>query len=156
MRRVIGTEGEALVNRYTTMAWNPVTINDLLATVDDLAGLDRTVVILRLANEVDDMSDLGLRLSTKGDQALHHADCIGAMEGLARALDLGELASLIRFVYDENCEVSVPGGLRSDQVNSVTELPRSAMRRPWVRLRAATSRCGPLRRHGHDEPTNHG
>jgi (p)ppGpp synthase/HD superfamily hydrolase len=140
LRRVIGKESEAVVHRYTATTWNPVSINDLLPIVDELADLDRNVIVLRLANEVDDMSDLGLRLSAKGDQALHQPDCVGAMEALATALGHHDLAWLIRLVYEENCALTVTHGLGSDRVNSVTELPRSAIRRPWVRLRAAITR----------------
>lgn len=125
LRTVIGHNAEALVFRYSTLGWEVETVNHLLARASKLPEFDRSVVLMRLANEADDMVDLGLRVSTKGNEPLHQPHAVAAQVALARALELDYLADLLQAVFRENEVAEVPAVLRRTEIGSYTLAPRS-------------------------------
>src|SRR5690349_1318442 len=60
VRTAVGPEAESLVDRYTSFRWRAEALPGLRAALPSLDALDRDVVLMRLANEVDDHLDLGI------------------------------------------------------------------------------------------------
>ena len=145
LRTVIGDNAETLVFRYSTLGWEVEAVNELLARASSLPELDRSVVLMRLANEADDMADLGLRLSTKGDEPLHQPHAVAAQVALARALQLDYLADLLQAALRENEMAEVPAILRHSERGSYTLAPRSDT--VHVVLRRALRRLGAYARY---------
>ena len=125
LRSVTGHNVEALVFRYSTLDWNVEAVNQLLKGASSLPDLDRSVVLMRLANEADDMVDLGLRMSTKGNEPLHQPHAVATQVALARALELEYLADLLQAVFRENEVAEVPAELRRTETGSYTLAPRT-------------------------------
>ena len=63
---IMGDDAEKLVYAYATSPWTPETLADAIANLDDFDALRRDVVLLRLANEIDERADLGTRFNDKG------------------------------------------------------------------------------------------
>jgi hypothetical protein len=131
VRDVIGVEAEALVYAYRWMPWDDATVADLLRRAGDLDARARDVLLIRLANEVDDRIDLGLlhdqqeRLDT------------GPIIELAERLDEPLLAdALRRVVAEEEAAGSVEPGLRNTERIAIFRAPRSHRPRLGVALRA--------------------
>jgi hypothetical protein len=60
MRRAIGEEIEDLIARYTRLTWRPSTIPEIRARLDAMTPTERDVLLVRLANELEDHLDLGI------------------------------------------------------------------------------------------------
>ena len=60
VRAAIGDAVETLAWRYNAMPWTPAEIERISADPTQLARLDRHVVLMRLANELDDNLDLAM------------------------------------------------------------------------------------------------
>jgi len=145
LRTVIGDHAETLVFRYSTLGWEIELVNQLLARAANLPQFDRSVALMRLANEADDMIDIGLRVSTKGDEAIHQPHAVAAEVALARALELDCLADLLESAFRENEVAEVPAVLRRAENGSYTLAPRSDPGR--VVLRRNLQRLGAHARH---------
>jgi (p)ppGpp synthase/HD superfamily hydrolase len=64
IRRAVGEETEDLIACYTRLRWRR-TIPDIRARLDTMSPAERDVILVRLANELEDHLDLGI---------LYHAD----------------------------------------------------------------------------------
>lgn len=59
VRNAVGEEVEEYVARYDRMVWHPQTIPVLRDTLDELGPIDRHVLLMHLANELEHNLDLG-------------------------------------------------------------------------------------------------
>ena len=134
VREAIGAEAEELVWDYASFAWDALVIEDLIARAGDLTDRERDLVVLRLANEVDDRVDLGLV----------HRNLAGfdpaSLIALAEAIDAPGLAAALRRVVAEEAEAgsTVPRvGTPGDGLPYRLVPPRD----PWLqRLRSGIRR----------------
>ena len=137
VRQVVGAEVEDLVHRYTLLVWNERTIPELRARADQLGGPEAEVVVMRLANLLDDYLDLGMAYSHKGEKAKlappHLADAVE----LAERLGLTQLAADLRLVLAENAEADLPAALVREGRSSFTLAPLSHSPKPGLTLRNA-------------------
>jgi (p)ppGpp synthase/HD superfamily hydrolase len=60
IRQEVGEEIEDLIARYTRLTWMPNTIPGIRARLDAMSPLERDVLLVRLANELEDHLDLGI------------------------------------------------------------------------------------------------
>lgn len=104
VRDAIGSDAEALVDAYYALKWTPPTIESLLGAWESVGAAQRDVLLMRVANELEDHLGLGMRLCEEGrgasgpsrDQALSIARRIGQPElaaALAEAFREGDEAS---------------------------------------------------------------
>ena len=121
VRAAAGPEVEALVLRYTQLPW---TAEALRAGPE----LDRRVLVMRLANELEDLVDLAGAYSRKTS--------IGAAAvALATALELPALAEALARAARDGETARLPADLVSDRRSSFTVAP--AGWRPRIELRVA-------------------
>lgn len=59
VRRAVGEEVEEYVVRYERMPWDPKILPMLRGTIDKLSSIDRDVLLMRLANDLEHNLDLG-------------------------------------------------------------------------------------------------
>jgi (p)ppGpp synthase/HD superfamily hydrolase len=109
----VGDEIEALVLAYTLLPWTGETIRRLATTVASLETQQRHVLLVRLANEVDDHQDRGLLYVSDPERrrdfirmALHRC------EEMAERLGYPALARELARVLNETLTAAVPSGLR--------------------------------------------
>jgi (p)ppGpp synthase/HD superfamily hydrolase len=145
----VGEEVEDLVFRYTRLRWTAATIGAHAYTAASLEAEDRRVLLMRLANEVDDHQDLGLLYVAEVERrrefirtALH--PCVE----MAERLGYPALAIELARVFKETLTADVSPSLRGPEDESYLLAPASHTWRPgvvsrWVLARLSHSITGP-------------
>lgn len=131
--RVCATLGEgveALVYGYTDMEWGLAAVAQLTETADRATTLQRDVVAMRIANELDEFTDFAMRLAVP-----HHSvdllsqDGIDALVKLATAYGFEELGAWLHDAYARGVAEPLPAVLVSKEDNTVFVPPASFARR---------------------------
>jgi (p)ppGpp synthase/HD superfamily hydrolase len=141
LRRACGSDVEPLVAAYTRFEWTPESIRRL-AQAASMDAAQRDVLVIRLANEVDDWSDVGLRYApehTLMERALE------PLVDLAGRIGLQELGEELRDQAGLNRSADVPGLLVRSEAGSYTIAPRSYRRRFKVAARQFAGHSGVAR-----------
>jgi (p)ppGpp synthase/HD superfamily hydrolase len=99
VRAAIGEAAEALVWRYHERPWTPSEIGWLSREHAGLSQTDRLVVLMRLANELDDNLDLAMLQSHEDKEAYRH--CRDELMALARTLGYPSLANALLAAFRE-------------------------------------------------------
>jgi (p)ppGpp synthase/HD superfamily hydrolase len=146
IERAVGTVAETLVAKYTTMPWGYGATNDFLDRSADMSGEDRTLVLMRLANEVDEWADGGLQFSTKGDFPRFQAENVKAVATLARALGYVQIGDYVERAFEEDASMSVPSYIRIKADLPGKVRPQSPLLRFALRLGAEIDKGRILRR----------
>jgi (p)ppGpp synthase/HD superfamily hydrolase len=61
VRQVVGDQIEIYIAKYTTFPWGTAAITRLHERLNQLSSIDRDLLLMRLANELEERLDLGLR-----------------------------------------------------------------------------------------------
>lgn len=116
VRVAIGGAAETLVWIYHERGWNDLAVVRARDGLDTLTKIDRTIVLMRLANELDDNLDLEMRYCHSAkDQHRKHRDAIIA---IARALHQPALAHALEEVYREADDGSWADSLAMNRAKS--------------------------------------
>jgi (p)ppGpp synthase/HD superfamily hydrolase len=136
VRAAVGPEIEDLVARYTAFRWARATIPAIRARLAAMTALERDVLLIRLANELEDHLDLGILYSGDAPRRLRfiREDLPAAVE-MARRLGHPGLAESLAAAFDQIEHAAISPALRRREVESF-RLP-FASHRP--RLRVAVS-----------------
>jgi len=94
-RQLVGTEVEAYVDGYSSIRWNTETIAAACSKIDAIEAIERNVLLMRLANELEEYSDCGLIYcsSQKYQRYMKRSDLV---VDLAEKLRLPILAAWLR------------------------------------------------------------
>jgi hypothetical protein len=65
VRAVVGPQVESVVAGYSSSPWNAASVASCIANAERLVADKRQIVMIRLADTVEDALDLGLQLSEK-------------------------------------------------------------------------------------------
>jgi len=143
VREVVGNDAEALIARYTDRAWNEASVLAMRGQVASLRPDDRTVLLMRLANELEDHLDLGIAYCRDAE---HRRALIGSWlhtcVDLAEELGQPDLAGWLARAFRGNLSALVHRELMADRSISYTLTPASYRPRLLVRLRRALARWG--------------
>jgi len=143
VRRAVGEEVEALVAGYTALVWDESVVRALGGGVSSLSTDDRAVLLMRLANELEDHLDLGIAYC--GD-AEHRRQLIRSWlhvcVNLAEELGHPDLGGALAEVFRDSLCVAAPPALVTSQAISHTLPPASYRPRLLVRLRRVLARRG--------------
>jgi (p)ppGpp synthase/HD superfamily hydrolase len=60
LRGIAGEQVEEYVYRYHGLSWTDQTIRSLVVALDGMPGVEREVVLIRMANELEEFLDLGI------------------------------------------------------------------------------------------------
>lgn len=104
VRAVIGEEAEDLVHRYAEFAWNSSGIAALRRRLSELTPVERNVVFMRLANELEEGADMSL-LKWPLETRQLKANNIDLSVDVARALGMDDLATALELSYRRNAVV---------------------------------------------------
>jgi hypothetical protein len=137
---IMGDDAEALVYAYATSPWGPDALADAIANVEDFGELRRDVVLLRLANEIDERADLGTRFNDKGGFLRAGDDELETLAALADRLPCPKLAAGFRKIFDEQHGVEVPPVLRASARTTPVRIPGSSASRVSSSVRDVTRR----------------
>lgn len=136
VRAAVGPEIEDLVARYTALRWTPASIPAIRARLDAMTALERDVLLVRLANELEDHLDLGILYLGDAPRRLRfmREDLPAAVE-MARRLGHPGLAESLTAAFDQIERAAISPVLRRSDAESF-RLPFASHR---LRLRVAVS-----------------
>jgi (p)ppGpp synthase/HD superfamily hydrolase len=118
LREILGEEAERLVAEYTRFPWNAGELADGEAQAKTLRDGDRDLILLRLANEVDDLLDQGILYYADAEHRREEA-LKAAPVWIAWARSLSpDLASALARAIEELRSARVPRALQSDATKS--------------------------------------
>jgi hypothetical protein len=118
LRDAVGVEAEDLVARYTEFDWSRIP--------DGLGEEDRPVVLMRIANELDECLDRGL-LYVGEKKRKKVAASVGPCAAAARAIGLPALADELEAAYEEN-RGELPATLATARSGSFRGGPKNTVR----------------------------
>jgi len=129
---VIGREAEEYVARYTTFPWNTKTRLALKNNLASLEQINRTVVLMRLANDLEDHLACGILYCSNAIKRQNLIQQEGEVKiELAERLGFPGLSAELRSVYQETAKTQILEVFhsRSGHENVYPIIPRSFRRR---------------------------
>ena len=134
VRRAVGEEVEDLIARYTQLRWDRLTIPEIRARLDTMTSVERDVLLVRLANELEDHLDLGILYLADRERRREYmqADLPAAIE-MAERLGVPSLAKSLAETFKEVASAHIPAGLYRGHAESF-RVPFASHR---LRLRVA-------------------
>lgn len=137
VRQAVGHEVEDLIARYHQLEWRRPTMEALCARVETLSPGEREIVLVRLANELEDYLDLGILYCRN---AAHR---VGEVQGwlgrvcieLAGGIGEPRLAEELKRVFEEVMAANVSDALRQRLDYTYMLAPASSMPKPGVWMR---------------------
>jgi len=114
VREAVGGEVEELVARYTLFDWNRNTIPRIRERVDTLTPIEREVLVIRLANELEDHLDYGVLYCGNGEARREYIRSpLNQSVDMARSLGFTDLAQELERAFQETLAVDLPVVLRN-------------------------------------------
>ncbi len=131
VRSALGEEVENYVWRYHNLPWDDQTIRTVVDGLADMTAVERDVVLMRVANELEDFLDLGMLYCGNQKRAWTAASRRSElMIGMARSLGYPGLADELHRAFDETAKAVVPQELlRGDARNASFLLPPKSYQR---------------------------
>jgi (p)ppGpp synthase/HD superfamily hydrolase len=141
LRDAVGPEVEDLVGRYTSLRWDAHTIPKIHDDLEAMDPRERDVLLVRLANELEDHLDLGvLYCADAGRRRDHVSTSLHLCVDMAKRLGFPELAGALAQAFRETLSADVPMALRRGDNASFVLAPASYGLRWPVRLRRLLAR----------------
>jgi (p)ppGpp synthase/HD superfamily hydrolase len=114
VRESVGLEVEDLVARYTAFDWNRNTIPSIRQRVGQLTAVERDVLVIRLANELEDHLDYGVLYCGNGESRREYIRSpLNQSVDMARELGLTSLAAALDRAFQETLAAEIPAALRN-------------------------------------------
>jgi len=133
---VVSDECEGLIARYTDFQWRPEALSGLREKLSGLDSGDRDVVLMRLANELDDHLDLGILFYADAERRLRLLEPLAVCVDLARDLGYYRLADALTEAFAA-CRAAKMPGLANRPGSRGSFLVAPASHRPSLRIRLA-------------------
>jgi len=136
VRQVVGDQVEEYVARYTALRWNSKTISTIQENFRHFGPIDREVLLLRLVNELEDLSDLGVLYWFGAEPARrNYLRWMPTMVEMAGELGFPTLAADLTRVAEEIASAEIPEELCRRQPGVILLAPQSSCRRLKIALR---------------------
>jgi (p)ppGpp synthase/HD superfamily hydrolase len=130
VRRALGTETEDLIARYAALEWSTAALPALRARIPEMSATDREVVLIRLANELDDHLDLeALYCGNAEARRTRIGKGLRIAADMARDLNAATLAASLERALDATLATELPSALRTERAASFSIAPASPIRR---------------------------
>jgi (p)ppGpp synthase/HD superfamily hydrolase len=159
VKRIVGADCEEYIARYAELVWNLANMQTVYAKLDELDGIDRDVILIRLANELEDLLDRGSLYCATAEHRTRHRQTVGQLIlDIAKSTGVTRLTAELEALLDQSGLDEIPLELRQQSRPAFLVPPSSSRRKPAVafrqeviaRLRRAASalarRAGKLRR----------
>lgn len=115
--QVVGSEVEQYVARYTQFKWNANRISWVHKSLDDLEPIDRDVLLIRLANELEEHLDLGLLYCTKAKQNKYSNHNSQLIVEIAEKLGFPSLGTELAAAQIKIALAKIPLEVSNDEAN---------------------------------------
>lgn len=142
IRQAIGEEANAYLVRYDNLTWKPHTIPELHQQLSRLKSETQGVILMRLANELEEHYDLGLLYCgnpNRHQQSRHQ--CAPIMVEMAHQLGFPTLAGNLSEAFQRTATAQIPANLTNPTGERYTTLvvPHSCRQRLAVRFHQSVS-----------------
>jgi hypothetical protein len=116
LRRIVGSAAEEYVARYAALLWfTEEKIRAVYRRVNDLNPLDRDVLLIRLANELEELLDFGWLHWSSLEGRKGYRDGIGRMVvGMAERIGYPTLARELEDRLNRSAETDIPSEMRDE------------------------------------------
>ncbi|HXW05841.1 MAG TPA: HD domain-containing protein [Vicinamibacterales bacterium] len=136
VRAAVARDVEDLVARYTGFDWNRETIPAIRKRVGSLTPIERDVLVIRLANELEDHLDFGVLYCGNGEKRRDYIRSpLNQSVDMARELGLAELGSALEQAFRDTVAAELPAVLRNPHDYTFVQPPASLAPRPKVAVR---------------------
>jgi (p)ppGpp synthase/HD superfamily hydrolase len=113
LRRIVGDEIEEYVAKYDRLLWTWQNVQQVYANLGDIHGIDRQVLSIRIANELEHQLDLGgiYFADSEKEQRKHQSNMMGygpMLVDMAEKLGFFSLAVEMRRVLDDTVSAKLP------------------------------------------------
>jgi (p)ppGpp synthase/HD superfamily hydrolase len=130
LRSAIGTEAEDLIAAYTTSSRTGPALIKTHGRFGELTPLERTILLVQLANELDDYRETVALYAHNADFRLDNIRLSGRHQAeLAQFLGYPQLAEALHETYRESLATEIEPELRANEDNGYMLIPLSCRRR---------------------------
>lgn len=115
LKKIVGEETESYIAEYTNFPWRQAGfINQVLNKVDYLNSMEKSLVLMRLANELEEHWDFGILYCDNVEERLEFVEIYGnCLVDLAQALGYSVLANELNQIFKAVKMTTIPKNLRS-------------------------------------------
>jgi hypothetical protein len=148
VRTAMGERIEGLIVRFRQLRIRPETLESIRASLPEMDDVDRRLILVELADQLEKYVDLGVLYYGNNDWVLGNGSLVPELVAIAGELGQPLLGEKLAEAYAAATATDVPAELRSPDGRRYLKLvvPRSCRRRIGPRLRARMSRLhGELR-----------
>lgn len=132
VRALVGEEVEEYASRYDALHWSDKLIPGYASGIESLIGIDRDVLLMRLANELEEYLDLGMLYF--GDERHRRTNYLNdngrLMIRMAKTLGFPVLGAGLAQAFKETADAEFPPALRGPNAwnNSFVLAPQTYQR----------------------------
>ena len=129
IRDSVGEQVEEYVHRYQCLEWSDRTVESTAAGLAEMSPIDRDVLLMRLANELEEFLDLGLHYGGERRRAASSGErrCRLMIE-MARTLGYPRLAEELARAVDESASATIESDFLPRRNTSFVVAPSSYQR----------------------------
>ncbi|OOZ42433.1 hypothetical protein BOW52_03305 [Solemya elarraichensis gill symbiont] len=102
-----------MIAGYSRLSWTHSVVTKLLGSGASLKELERNIMAIRIANDIDDHLDCGMLFSNKAEKREARKGEQHPLSRLAKKIELSQLSELVDEVYADQYETELPDVLRS-------------------------------------------
>ena len=114
IRDAVGHDVEEYIARYTALQWNPQTIPEIRNKLHELDTIDRYVVLMHLADWLEDHLDRGILYCPNAEGRLKYTKLRNDIViQMAEELGFPSLAAELKRIFDETVLSEIPVEIRS-------------------------------------------
>lgn len=133
VRQAVGPDVEELIARYTRFDWNKNTIPTIRERVETLTPIEREVLVIRLANELEDHLDFGVLYCGNGEKRRDYIRSpLNQSVDMANKLGLTDLAAELDAAFTDTLTATLPETLRNSHDYTFVQPPLS--HRPRLKI----------------------
>ena len=141
VRSVIGETAEDLIAAYTLSSRTARALVERHAKFSQLTPLETTILLVQLANELEDYRETSVLYMRNADYRLNSIRLSAASQmEMAHLLGFPALAEAMRETYGASLATTIPPELRSSKDNGYTLIPASCRKRWPVMVRNGINR----------------
>ncbi len=132
VRLAVGAEVEEYVARYDRMLWGPETIPVLRDTVNDMDIVDRSVLLMHLANDFEHNLDFGSLYRNNWPQYMQH--CGPVMVSMAEKLGFPSLSNEMASLFGDiiSAPIALEPRITASHDSAFLVVPNSYSERFWA------------------------
>jgi hypothetical protein len=129
--KVLSPQAETYVARYTTLPWESKSLKTFIDhPPDTLTEVDQSVLLVRLANEVEEYLDFGMVYCSKYTDLAEHINDFGLLAAqLAKAMGRDDLEKLLLEQYEASMASKIDPDLKSGSIASYIAVSPSYRKR---------------------------